>query len=72
MAERWCVPLRHGRDLIGYLWVLDAEGRVSESELDPVVACAADAARVMGRMQPSGPDRAQRRDQLAGAPGRRT
>ena len=64
MAERWCVPLRHGRDLVGYLWVLDAEGRVSESELGPVVACAKAASTVIARLQPSDEDRARRREQL--------
>ena len=64
MAERWCVPLRHGRDLLGYLWVLDADGRVSEAQLGPIVACAAAAANVIVRMQPSDEDRARRRGQL--------
>ena len=64
MAERWCVPLRRGRDLLGYLWVLDAEGRVSEEDLDPVVACAAAAANVIARSAPSEDDRLDRREQL--------
>lgn len=64
MAERWCVPLRRGRDLLGYLWVLDADGRVSEADLDPVVACAQAAANVIARLQPSDEDRARRREQL--------
>lgn len=64
MAERWCVPLRHGRDLLGYLWVLDAHGRVSEADLEPVVACAKVAADAIARLQPSDADRNQRRDHL--------
>ncbi len=64
MAERWCVPLRHGRDLLGYLWVLDAEGRVSEDDLGPVVACAKAASAVIARLPPSDKDRARRREQL--------
>jgi len=64
MAERWCVPLRRGRDLLGYLWVLDADGRVREADLDPVVACAVVAADVMARMQPPEQDRTQRRQRL--------
>ncbi len=64
MSERWCVPLRHARDLLGYLWVLDADGRVSEADLGPVVACANAAASVIVRMQPSDEDRERRRDQL--------
>jgi len=64
MAERWCVPLRHGRNLLGYLWVLDADGRVSEDDLEPVVACAKVAADVMSRLEPSEENRRHRRDQL--------
>lgn len=64
MAERWCVPLRHGRDLLGYLWVLDADGRVSENDLEPVIACAEVAADVIARTAPSDDDRQQRREQL--------
>ncbi len=64
MAERWCVPLHHGRDLLGYLWVLDADGRVAEADLGPVVACAAAATDVISWMQPSEEDRTRRREQL--------
>ncbi len=64
MAERWCVPLRPGRDLVGYLWVLDADRRVSEDDLGPVVECAKAAADVIARLQPSDEDRARRREQL--------
>jgi PucR C-terminal helix-turn-helix domain len=64
MAERWCVPLRQGRELVGYLWVLDADGRVSAADLDPVVACAAAAADVIGHREPSAADRLDRRQQL--------
>lgn len=64
MAERWCVPLRRGRELLGYLWVLDAHGRVSEDDLEPVVACARVAADVIARLEPSEEDRLRRREQL--------
>src|SRR3954471_24753893 len=64
MAERWCVPLRHGRGLLGYLRVLRAEGRVSGGDLDPVVACAKAAASVIARQQPSDEERDRRRGQL--------
>jgi GAF domain-containing protein len=33
MLARWCVPLRSGRDLLGYLWVLDPDGRVTDAQL---------------------------------------
>ncbi len=64
MAERWCVPLRHGRNLLGYLWVLDADNRVSEDDLEPVVACAKMAADVIARAAPSEEDRRHRREHL--------
>ena len=64
MAERWCVPLRHGRDLLGYLWVLDAHGHVGEDDLGPVVACAKVAAEVIARLEPSEDERLRRRAQL--------
>jgi hypothetical protein len=64
MAERWCVPLRHGRNLLGYLWVLDADGRVAEDDLDPVIACAKVAVDVLARLEPSEEVRRHRRDQL--------
>jgi hypothetical protein len=64
MAERWCVPLRHGRDLVGYLWVIDADGRVSEDDLGPVIACAKVAADVIARLEPSEDERLRRREQL--------
>jgi hypothetical protein len=31
MLSRWCVPLRAGRDLLGYLWVLDADEAVTDA-----------------------------------------
>ncbi|HJQ43314.1 MAG TPA: helix-turn-helix domain-containing protein [Jatrophihabitantaceae bacterium] len=64
MAERWCVPLRHGRNLLGYLWVLDADGRVSEDDLEPVVACARAAADAIARTAPSDEARLERRTLL--------
>lgn len=64
MAERWCVPLRHGRDLVGYLWVLDAHGRVSEDDLEPVIACAKLASDAIARLEPSDEERRHRREQL--------
>ena len=60
MSERWCVPLRADRQLLGYLWVLDAGGRVAEKDLAPVLRCAEIAARVLARTEPS-PQKRQRR-----------
>lgn len=59
MLPRWCVPVRSGRDLFGYLWVLDAEGSVTEADLPKLVACADVAARTLARTRstPEGRDR---------------
>ncbi|MFJ9629304.1 helix-turn-helix domain-containing protein [Streptomyces sp. NPDC091280] len=43
MERRWCVPLRVTDHLVGYLWVLDPQGRVSEDAV-PALAAAADRA----------------------------
>ncbi|MEU4227008.1 helix-turn-helix domain-containing protein [Nonomuraea sp. NPDC026600] len=40
MLPRWCVPLRAGRDLLGYLWVLNGDELVTEADLPRIVACA--------------------------------
>jgi transcriptional regulator with GAF, ATPase, and Fis domain len=53
MLERWCVPLRVGRDLVGYLWVLDAEGKVSEADLPRLQTTADIAAVTLARTRPS-------------------
>jgi hypothetical protein len=53
MLERWCVPLRAGRDLLGYLWVLDADGKVGERELPRLQTCADVAAVTLARTRPS-------------------
>jgi hypothetical protein len=58
------VPLRGGRELLGYLWVSDAEGRVGADDLAPVLACAELAARTLGRSRPSQEEREQRRARL--------
>lgn len=43
MLPRWCVPLRSGPTLLGYLWVLDRDGTVTEDDLVAVTGCAAQA-----------------------------
>jgi GAF domain-containing protein len=64
MAERWCVPVRDGAQLLGYLWVVDATGRIAEDELGPAVDCARTAAETMARSRPSGERRDRRRTTL--------
>jgi hypothetical protein len=59
MLERWCVPLRAGRELVGYLWVLDAEGSVTDADLGKLEACADVAALTLARLQPR-PEAAER------------
>lgn len=64
MAERWCVPVRTGRQLHGYLWVLDADGTVSAAQLPAAIECADLAARTIARARPSDAERERRRNAL--------
>ncbi|MGH8961898.1 MAG: PucR family transcriptional regulator [Jatrophihabitantaceae bacterium] len=64
MLARWCVPLRAGRDLLGYLWVLDPDESVSAARLPIVVACADLAASAIARARVTGEGRARRRASL--------
>ena len=64
MLPRWCVPLRAGRDLLGYLWVLDGEGTVTEADLPKLVACADTATSYLRRDQLTDEEQARRRDAL--------
>ena len=64
MSERWCVPLREGRQLLGYLWVLDAAGTITEHDLAPVLRCAEIAAAVLARTHASPQQQQRRRSQL--------
>lgn len=45
MLPRWCVPIRREDRLVGFLWVIDPDGRVREEQLPLLTACAALAAR---------------------------
>jgi hypothetical protein len=47
MHERWCVPLRAERRLLGYLWVVDPDGRVDEAGLQALTASAEKAASLL-------------------------
>ena len=64
MAERWCVPVRVDRQVVGYVWVLDAAGKVGADDLGPVVHCAESAAAELARLHPSAPGRDQQRQVL--------
>jgi hypothetical protein len=64
MAERWCLPLRDGRTLLGYLWLLDRDGRIGAGDLEPARSCAAALVEAIGRTRPNEQGRRTRRDQL--------
>ena len=64
MLPRWCVPLRVGRDLFGYLWLLDPDETVSEADLPEIVACAALAATTLAEERVTGAKREHRRAAL--------
>jgi hypothetical protein len=72
MLERWCVPLRAGHDLLGYMWVLDADDEVGEDRLPELLACAeiAQAFLAHNRPTPEGHQRARLDllDRLAAGP----
>lgn len=64
MWARWCVPIRLRDRLLGFLWVLDADGSVGESDLAPLVECAESAAEAMIEERLADEDRNRRRDAL--------
>ena len=64
MWARWCVPLRAEGELLGLLWVLDPDDRVSSGGLPAIVECAALAADVLARAEVSRRDVARRRNRL--------
>ena len=64
MWARWCVPVRHGDRLLGFLWVLDPDGTVAEADLPALVECAELAGEAMVNAQHAVEDRTRRRDEL--------
>ncbi|MFF3372195.1 PucR family transcriptional regulator [Streptomyces sp. NPDC002680] len=64
MWARWCMPVRYERRALGYLWVLDPDGTVTEDDLPAIVECADLAAEVMSKTRRSAEQRHQQRDQL--------
>lgn len=64
MSERWCVPLRDNRRLLGYLWVLDADGTITENDLAPVLQCAEVATKTLARTDPGPRAQGRRRSTL--------
>jgi PucR C-terminal helix-turn-helix domain len=64
MLPRWCVPLRSGRELLGYLWVLDGDETVTEQHLPQIVACADLAASYLAQSPMTSAGRVRRRAAL--------
>jgi hypothetical protein len=64
MLPRWCVPLRSGRELLGYLWVLDGDETVTEQHLPQIVACADLAAAFLAQSPMTSAGRVRRRATL--------
>lgn len=49
MRPRWCVPVRSGHELLGYVWILDSEGTVTEAQTPRMMACAEIVAEAIER-----------------------
>jgi hypothetical protein len=64
MLPRWCVPLRAGRELLGYLWVLNGDETVTEAQLPRIVACADLAAMFLAQTPMTSAGRSRRRAAL--------
>ncbi len=64
MLPRWCVPLRSGRELLGYLWVLNGDEAVTEEQLPQIVACAELAAMYLAQTPMTSEGRGRRRAAL--------
>jgi hypothetical protein len=64
MWARWCVPVRQRDRLLGFLWVLDPDGTVAETDLPALVECADLAAEAMATVRQAVEDRTRRRDEL--------
>jgi hypothetical protein len=62
MWARWCMPIRHEGRLLGFLWVLDPDGTVTETDL--LVECAELAAEAMARTRRSAESTRHLRDEL--------
>lgn len=64
MQPRWCAPIRSARTLLGYLWVLDPDGAVTQSQREEIGAAARYAGRLIAAGNEPGDDR-RRRELLA-------
>jgi hypothetical protein len=69
MAARLCVPIRRGRRMLGFVWLLD-DGRIDERTVSLTVTAAATAAEVLDHARLHADDTRQRmRDQVQRALG---
>ncbi|WP_405720412.1 helix-turn-helix domain-containing protein [Streptomyces sp. NBC_01537] len=64
MWARWCMPVRYEGRAIGFLWVLDRDGTLTESDLPALVDCAELAAEAMAKTRRSADQRHRQRDEL--------
>ena len=64
MWARWCVPIRHKHQLLGFVWVLDPDRTVAEDHLPMLVECAELAAEMMAHAQQAAENTTRRRDEL--------
>jgi hypothetical protein len=64
MLARWCLPIRAGRDMLGYLWVLDPDETVLEADLPALIECAEIAAANIAQQRSGDGGRDHRRAAL--------
>ena len=64
MWARWCVPIRHKDQLLGFVWVLDPDQTVAEKHLPMLVECAELAAETMAHARQAAENTTCRRDEL--------
>jgi len=64
MWARWCMPVRHAGRHLGFLWILDPDGDVAQSDLSALVECAELAAYVLSDNLRAGEHDRRLRDEL--------
>ncbi|MET8182489.1 helix-turn-helix domain-containing protein [Streptomyces sp. NPDC005336] len=64
MWARWCMPVRYEGTALGFLWVLDPEGTLTEADLPALVDCAELAAEAMVKTRQSAEQRRRQREAL--------
>jgi hypothetical protein len=64
LLARWCLPLRRDSTLLGYLWMLDHDGAVSDDSLRSALETAAIATAYLAETAAESDQRDQRRAEL--------